>query len=78
MSLKAIRPVFRDFSKRQLEVIDRWGKSFDPVLVAREMEIKVSTVHTHLKRMRKKIGVRKTVEVWEYVMQHKVPGSGKA
>jgi len=61
------------FSKRQLEVIGFWGKSFDPVLVAREMEIKVSTVQTHLRRMRKKIGVKKTIEVWEYVKpNHKI------
>jgi DNA-binding CsgD family transcriptional regulator len=54
------------FSRRQADIIRHWGRSFDPQQVAHELDIKVSTVQTHLSRMRKKLGVKRTVEVWEY------------
>lgn len=62
-------PKIQIFSKRQSDVIRCWGRLFDPELIAHEMNIKVSTVQTHLRRMRKKLGVKKTVEVWDYVIQ---------
>jgi|GEM_PF-1887286 len=52
------------FSKRQLEVIAAWGVCPDPAKVAQQLDMSVHTVQTHLKRMRRKIGVHRTVEVW--------------
>lgn len=60
------KPARSAFSKRQLDVIESWGKSFDPEAVAQELGIKVNSIQTHLRRMRKKLGVKRTVEVWEY------------
>ena len=54
-------------SNRQLAVIQAWGTTPDPAAVANQLHISIHTVHTHLKRMRRKLGVRKTVQVWLYV-----------
>ena len=57
------------FSKRQLEVIAAWGECPNPMELARRLGMSVHTVQTHLKRMRRKLGVKRTVEVWMWWMQ---------
>jgi DNA-binding NarL/FixJ family response regulator len=51
-------------SKRQIQVIRAWANNPDPEVVANELQISVHTVQTHLRRMRRKCGVTKTVMVW--------------
>lgn len=47
-----------------MEIITAWGAYPNIEELARHMNMSVNTVQTHLKRMRKKLKVRKTVEVW--------------
>lgn len=51
------------FSKRQLEVIQVWAEMDSLALAARRLNISVRTMETHLRNMRQKIGVRRTIDV---------------
>jgi DNA-binding NarL/FixJ family response regulator len=52
------------FSKKQLEVMRAWSECPDPSVIARQLHISEHTVQTHLKRIRRKAGVHRTVEAW--------------
>lgn len=54
------------FTERQLDVISCWSEVSGETAVAERLGVSVHTVHTHLKRMRQKIGVKRTFEVYQY------------
>jgi DNA-binding CsgD family transcriptional regulator len=49
---------------REREVLQTWGKFLSVQSVARELRMSEHTVNTHLKRTRKKLGVKKTLWAW--------------
>lgn len=54
------------FTDRQLEVINCWSEANNEREVATTLGIGENSVHTHLRRMRKKLGVKKTFMVYKY------------
>lgn len=57
------------FSNRELEVLKRWRETDNIDLAASSLSISARTLETHLRNMRKKIGVRRTVDVMIYAKE---------
>jgi DNA-binding CsgD family transcriptional regulator len=55
------------FTARQLHVIKCWSEVGGEKEIAEILGISVNSVHTHLRRMRKKLGVKRTFNVYKYV-----------
>ena len=57
------------FTDRQIEIIKCWIKYKSAAQAAEQLEIKEDTFHTHLKRLRRKLAVHRTVDVYVYMNQ---------
>ena len=57
------------FTAHQLLILELWAENTNLEQVATQMGLSLHTVHTHLKRMRKKLGVGRTFELWKYAQQ---------
>jgi two-component system nitrate/nitrite response regulator NarL len=57
-----IRPIRSPLTNREWEVLDRLSAGLPPVAVAREMHVSGETVHSHVKRICRKLGVRDYAE----------------
>lgn len=58
------------FSERQLQVLRLWSELDSPKEVADRLHIKVRTLETHLKNARKKLNVRRTLDVVMYAKKN--------
>ncbi len=56
------------FTEKQIEVIRRWSELPNEAAVAVALGLSEHTVHTHLRRMRAKLGVRRTFEVYKHLV----------
>lgn len=57
------------FTAHQIRIIDNWAKLKSSALAAAALGIKEQTVLTHLRRMRLKLGVKRTVDVYIYMIE---------
>lgn len=57
------------FTDRQKEVIRCWAREKSIPAAAKELAISEHTLNTHLKRMRRKLGVHRTFEVYLYLLR---------
>ena len=55
------------FTKRELEVIRIWGETFSNELSCKRLGISKGTLEVHLRNMRRKLGVRRSVEVLKHL-----------
>lgn len=60
------------FSKRQLEIIRLWEESDNSKVIAQKLGISVHTVRTQLKRMRNKLNVNRSFEVYKYLKENQM------
>lgn len=60
------------FTKRQLTILKLWAKCNTIAEVAMNLQISVNTVQTQLKRMRKKLGVTRTFDLYKYAQEHEM------
>jgi DNA-binding CsgD family transcriptional regulator len=58
-----------EFTPYQIRIIDNWAKLKTSASAAAALGIKEQTVLTHLRRMRLKLGVKRTVDVYIYMVQ---------
>lgn len=56
------------FTEKQLTVIRHWSEQPNEAAVAEALGLSEHTVHTHLRRMRAKLGVRRTFEVYKHLL----------
>lgn len=54
------------FTERQLHIIKCWSEVGGEKEIAKVLGISVNSVHTHLRRMRKKLVVNRTFDVYKY------------
>lgn len=55
-----------EFTAHQLLVLKTWAEQPSIKRVAAELNLSENTVQTHLRRMRRKLGVSRTFDVWQY------------
>ncbi|HMQ64117.1 MAG TPA: helix-turn-helix transcriptional regulator [Flavilitoribacter sp.] len=55
-----------EFTGHQLTIIQLWSEEQSAAAVAKVLDLSEHTVLTHLKRMRRKLRVRRTFEVYKY------------
>jgi DNA-binding NarL/FixJ family response regulator len=58
------------FTKRQIEVMEAWSACTSMAEIADHLEVSEHTVHTHLRRLRAKLKVHRTVDVYLYLLRH--------
>ncbi len=58
------------FTPRQIEVIKIWSETDSAKVAAERLSMKVRTLETHLKNIRKKLGARRTLDVVLYAKDH--------
>jgi DNA-binding NarL/FixJ family response regulator len=63
-------PPHNALSQRQAEVLTAFGQNPDPKAIAERLRISVATVNTHLRRTRKKLGVKRTIEAYWLLTTH--------
>ena len=56
-------------SRQQKIILEEWGRCPDPNAIADKLSIAPSTLQTHLRRIRLKAGVHRTVEAWMFFFQ---------
>lgn len=59
-------------SKQQRTVLEEWGRCPDPDVIASKLNIAPTTLQTHLRRIRSKAGVHRTVEAWMFFEKTKI------
>lgn len=55
---------------RQVEVMAAWAKYATKAELAQQLGISEHTVHTHLRRLRTKLKVQRTLDVYVYLLRH--------
>lgn len=58
------------FTPRQVEVLKIWSETDSAKVAAERLKMKVRTLETHLKNIRKKFGARRTLDVVLYAKDH--------
>lgn len=61
-----------EFTGHQLSILRLWAEQDSIAAIARALELSEHTVQTHLKRMRRKLKVNRTFEVYKYAMDKKL------
>lgn len=56
------------FTARQLDIIRCWSNLPNEAAIAQALGLSEHTVHTHLRRMRQKLGVNRTFDVYKYLI----------
>lgn len=57
------------FTPHQIRVVDNWARLKSSASAAEALGIKEQTVLTHLRRMRLKLGVKRTVDVYIHMLE---------
>lgn len=57
------------FTDKQLEIIRCWSELPNEAAIAEALGLSEHTVHTHLRRMRAKLGVSRTFEVYKHLIE---------
>lgn len=60
------------FTEHQLLILQLWSEHARIKQVAEEMDLSEHTIQTHLKRMRRKLGVNRTFDVYKYVKEREM------
>lgn len=60
------------FTDRQRNIMKAWAEHSTIATASRELNISEHTFQTHLRRMRKKIEVPRTFEVYEYMKNNQI------
>ncbi|MCB0598280.1 MAG: hypothetical protein H6557_15150 [Lewinellaceae bacterium] len=58
-----------EFTDHQLLILKTWAEQPSIGQVAAELNLAENTVQTHLRRMRSKLGVSRTFDVWQHVKE---------
>ena len=58
-----------EFTADQLLILKTWAEQPGIRQVAAELNLAENTVQTHLRRMRSKLGVSRTFDVWQHVKE---------
>lgn len=61
-----------NFTSRQIRVIEAWAKYPTIAIASEELKISEHTFQTHLRRMRKKIKVTRTFDVYNYLKKNEL------
>lgn len=67
-----ITPDPKIFTEKQLAVIRQWSEQPSEAKIAEALGISEHTVHTHLRRLRAKLGVKRTFEVYKYLVEREL------
>ena len=62
------KPTVIQFTDRQLHVIECWANFGSVTEASRVLGISENTFQTHLKRLRTKVAVSRTVDVYRYML----------
>ncbi|MEM6769612.1 MAG: LuxR C-terminal-related transcriptional regulator [Bacteroidota bacterium] len=65
---KSVTPA--QFTKRQLEVMEAWSVCSTIAEAATYLQVSEHTVHTHLRRLRAKLKVHRTIDVYLYLLRN--------
>ena len=57
------------FTERQLLIMKLWEELENTEEIALKLGVSVNTIVTHLRRMREKLGVKRTFEVYKYIKE---------
>lgn len=60
------------FTEHQILIIQMWAQYPKIKHIAEELELSEHTVQTHLKRLRRKLGVSRTFEVYRYLKEQEL------
>ncbi|HMQ89664.1 MAG TPA: helix-turn-helix transcriptional regulator [Flavilitoribacter sp.] len=60
----------KNFTDHQIEILRLWAEKPVIAQVAAELNVSTNTVQTQLSRMRKKLGVRRTFELYRYALEN--------
>ena len=60
------------FTDKQLTILKLWAQCDTIAEVAVKLQLSVNTVQTQLKRMRKKLGVTRTFDLYKYAQEHEM------
>ena len=58
------------FTAHQIQVVRKWAELRSSSAAAAALNVKEQTILTHLRRMRLKLGVHRTVDVYVYMVQN--------
>lgn len=58
------------FTDRQIEIIEGWSNTSSIGLLSKQLGIQESTVQTHLRRLRARLKVQRTVDVYLYLLRN--------
>ena len=58
------------FTDWQVAIIEHWAEAGTATEAARCLSISENTFQTHLKRLRRKVKVNRTVDVYRYMLQN--------
>lgn len=61
-----------EFTTRQLLILQLWAEHSKIRNIADELGLSEHTVQTHLKRMRRKLGVHRTFDVYKYAKERQL------
>lgn len=68
---KAVLPQYQNvLSERELEVLRVWKEVDSAALAAKQLGISVRTLHTHLANMRKRLNVRRSMDIITHVKKN--------
>lgn len=62
-------PTSVSFTEWQVKIMRYWGNTDTVQDAADQLKISLHTLQTHLKRMRRKVGVKRTFDVYLYLMR---------
>lgn len=70
--MKSLRtfPKSKDFTPNQINILRLWAQKPGIAQVASELGLSLNTVQTQLSRMRKKLGVNRTFEVYMHALEN--------
>lgn len=58
------------FTDRQIEIMEAWSANDSLNLISEKLGITENTVQTHLKRLRARLNVHRTVDVYLYMLRN--------
>lgn len=66
------QPASQQFTQHQITIMRIWAEQPGITHIAHKLNLSEHTVQTHLKRMRRKLGVSRTFDVYQYLQRHKL------
>lgn len=55
------------FTQQQIKIMQLWGELPNETAIASSLGLSKHTIHTHLRRMRKKLDVQRTFDIWKHL-----------